>query len=182
MVQAIRSSSKDAILDLHICVDRPARYIQPMKDAGGNTFIFQWESESIQDEPDPTKAALRIAESVVETGMQAGISLNPGTNVEDIFPLLKSGLISIVDILAVEPGFGGQKFQDVAVSKIESLVKFRRQNSDLNLDFAIMVDGGINKETAAKVNSADILVAGTFLFDHPSCLEHGVKELKQSSI
>jgi ribulose-phosphate 3-epimerase len=152
-----------------------------MKEAGGNTFIFQWESESIQDEPDPTKAATRIAESVVEAGMAAGISLNPGTDVKEIFSLLKSGLISVVDVLAVEPGFGGQKFQDVAVSKINSLVKFR-QNSDLNLDFAIMVDGGINKGTATKVTSADILVAGTFLFNHPSSLSHGVNELKQPSI
>uniref|UniRef100_A0A7S4AJN6 glycerol kinase n=1 Tax=Pseudo-nitzschia australis TaxID=44445 RepID=A0A7S4AJN6_9STRA len=97
MVEAMRRcSDDDTILDLHLCVDRPARYISAMKEAGGNTFIFMWEG--VKD----GEAALEIAHEVVESGMDCGISINPSTRVEEIYPLLESGLISVVDVLAVE--------------------------------------------------------------------------------
>lgn len=177
MVDAIRRCSDDTILDLHVCVDRPARYIQAMKEAGGNTFIFQWEA--VKDAREPLKAALDIAREVVKSGMDCGISINPSTSVEEIYPLLKSGLIAVVDVLAVEPGFGGQSFQDSAVEKIKILSQFRENNSIENNHFEIMVDGGINKDTAERVTSADILVAGTFLFKHPD-LRDGISKMKAS--
>eukprot|EP00536_Pseudo-nitzschia_multiseries_P002107 jgi/Psemu1/294700/fgenesh1_pm.28_\ len=97
MVEAMRRcSNDDTILDLHLCVDRPVRYISAMKEAGADTFIFMWEAVEGRD------AALDIASKVVESGMNCGISINPSTKVEDIYPLLESGLISVVDILAVE--------------------------------------------------------------------------------
>ena len=97
MVEAMRRCSHDdTILDLHLCVDRPARYISAMKEAGGDTFIFMWEG--VKD----GEAALEIAREVVESGMDCGISINPSTRVEEIYPLLESGLIAVVDVLAVE--------------------------------------------------------------------------------
>jgi ribulose-phosphate 3-epimerase len=174
MVVAIRRCSKEAILDLHMCVDRPARYIEPMMKAGGNTFIFQWEA--VQDEENPTVSAVIIATSVVDHGMECGISINPLTMVEDIYPLLESGLITIVDVLSVEPGFGGQPFQDIAVEKIEKLVRFRQEKKSTKTEFKILVDGGINADTAGKSREADILVAGTFLFRHNS-LSTGIQQL-----
>ena len=176
MVDAIRRCSDDTILDLHICVDRPARYIQAMKEAGGNTFIFQWEA--VKDAREPLKAALEIAREVVKAGMDCGISINPSTSVEEIYPILNSGLIAVVDVLAVEPGFGGQTFQDSAIEKIETLSQFRK-NSPVENHFKIMVDGGINKDTAERVTAADILVAGTFLFKHPD-LRDGIAKMKAS--
>jgi ribulokinase/ribulose-phosphate 3-epimerase len=173
MVAAIRKCNKDTILDLHVCVDRPARYIEAMKEAGGNVFIFQWEA--IQDEENPTLAASTIAQSVVDHGMDCGISINPSTGVEAIFDLLKSGLISAVDVLSVEPGFGGQSFQEVAVDKINKLVQFRDEHDEIN--YEIIVDGGINGETAAKVCNADILVAGTYLFQHSESFQRGIEQL-----
>ncbi|KAG7338596.1 FGGY family carbohydrate kinase [Nitzschia inconspicua] len=178
MVAAIRRCSQEAILDLHMCVERPARYIGPMKEAGGTTFIFQWES--VLREDDPIKEALLIAASVRDHGMECGISINPSTMVEDIFPLLNSGLVAIVDVLSVEPGFGGQSFQDVAVEKIEKLLRFR-EGRDNPLEFKILVDGGINTETAGLSKKADILVAGTYLFQHNS-MSDGIKELLSSCI
>ncbi|KAG7338510.1 FGGY family carbohydrate kinase [Nitzschia inconspicua] len=176
MVAAIRRCSQEAILDLHMCVERPARYIGPMKEAGGTTFIFQWES--VLREDNPIKEALLIAASVRDHGMECGISINPSTMVEDIFPLLNSGLVAIVDVLSVEPGFGGQSFQDVAVEKIEKLLRFRERR-DSPLEFKILVDGGINTETAGLSKRADILVAGTYLFQHNS-MSDGIKELISS--
>jgi len=172
MVEAIRRCSNDTILDLHICVDRPARYIQAMKEAGGNTFIFQWEA--VKNAAEPLEVALEIAREVVKSGMDCGISINPSTSVDEIIPLLKSGLINLVDVLAVEPGFGGQRFQVAAVEKIKRLTQLR--GNHIKNYFEIMVDGGINRDTAVRVNNADILVAGTFLFKHPD-LRDAVAEL-----
>jgi ribulokinase/ribulose-phosphate 3-epimerase len=176
MVAAIRRCSKVSILDLHMCVDRPARYIEPMMKAGANTFIFQWEA--VQDKDVPTAGALVIATSVVDHGMKCGISINPSTKVEEIYPLLEIGLITIVDVLSVEPGFGGQCFQDVAIEKIEKLIRFREEKKSA-LEFKILVDGGINEETALKCRKADILVAGTFLFGHSS-LSSGIQRLSSA--
>ena len=144
-----------------------------MAEAGGNTFIFQWEA--VQNERNSMQVALTIAESVADHGMDCGISINPSTSVDEIFELLKSGLIAAVDVLSVEPGFGGQRFQDVAEKKVHQLHQFREEHHDV--DFLIMVDGGINDKTATLVRSADVLVAGTFLFQHPQSLQQGVEEL-----
>ena len=170
MVQAMRKCSPSTILDLHVCVERPQRYVKAMADAGGNTFIFQWEA------CDSLEQALDICHDIEESGMECGISINPSTQVEDIYPLLESGLIKVVDILAVKPGFGGQSFQNSALEKIRKLVDFRLKTKH---KFEIMVDGGINQETAKQTVQADILVAGTYLFNK-SNLKDGVEELEAS--
>jgi ribulose-phosphate 3-epimerase len=166
------------VLDLHMCVDRPRRYVEPMARAGANTFIFQWEAMTATNPLSPLQTALRLAQHILANGMSCGVSINPGTPVQDIFPLLQSGLVSLVDILAVEPGFGGQRFQESVIGKIQQLRQFRdEQEIELDLDMNIMVDGGINLETAASCKDADILVAGTFLFQHKESLAKGVSEL-----
>jgi len=169
MVAAIRKCSKDAFLDLHMCVDRPLRYVRPMAEAGADCFIFQWEAM------DDLVQAIDLAREVKEAGMECGVSINPGTAMSELYPLLMTGLISIVDILAVEPGFGGQAFQEVATQKIEELMIFRQS---LGKHFTIMVDGGINETTASKAARADILVSGSFLFQHPSSLRVGSHALR----
>ena len=183
MVQAMRRCSEETtILDLHLCVERPGRYVQAMKEAGGNTFIFQWEAVCDDKKEEHLEAALSIARDVVESGMECGISINPSTSVEEIYPLLESGLIAVVDVLAVEPGFGGQRFQESAIEKIQRLLDFRSNNNNSQqqtVSFEIMVDGGINQDTAKQTIAADILVAGTYLFNR-SNLKDGVDELEES--
>jgi ribulose-phosphate 3-epimerase len=191
MVQAIRQScsnavrkcgsNEPAVLDLHMCVDRPLRYVKAMAEAGGDRLIFQWEailtgSGEFSGEMSELERAKHLAEAVAASGMSCGVSINPGTNVESIYPLLETGLIDLVDILAVEPGFGGQAFQHRALQKVMDLRKWREQSG---LQFDILVDGGINQQTAASVleAGADILVAGTFLFKHPRGLSAALLEL-----
>jgi ribulose-phosphate 3-epimerase len=146
-----------------------------MAAAGGGCFIFQWEAM------DGLDSAIRLSEKVVKSGMHCGISINPSTSIEDICPLLERGLIHVVDILAVEPGFGGQRFQKAALSKIRSLKVWRDWKSPHAFD--IMVDGGINQETVADVvkAGADVLVAGTYLFRHPAGIETGVSTLSRAA-
>jgi ribulose-phosphate 3-epimerase len=174
MVQAIRQSSGKATLDLHMCVDRPARYVNVMAECGGDCFIFQWEAVSSLEE------AVALARHVVSTGMSCGVSLNPETSVDEILPLLETNLINVVDVLAVEPGFGGQNFQPHVLSKIEHLVRWRLESK---LSFQIMIDGGVNMETAPDIldAGADVLVSGSFLFKHPHGIERGIQDLLQQS-
>jgi ribulose-phosphate 3-epimerase len=155
------------------CVVRLLSFLscQPMALAGGDRFVFQWEG--VHKELD---RAIKLASAVVDFGMKCGVSINPNTEVDAIYPLLETGLVDLVDVLAVEPGFGGQKFQPHSLDKVRALQHWRDENG---LEFDILVDGGINQETASAVidAGADILVAGTFLFQHPRGIGYGVSEL-----
>ena len=177
MIKSLRDyansvSCNDVVLDIHLCVDRPLRYVEALRDAGSSRIIFQWEAFG------SLEAALEMAKAVNEAGMDCGISINPETSEDKIHPLLESGLIDLVDFLAVEPGFGGQSFQEKVLTKIDNLRSWRDSRG---FDIQLLVDGGINKETAQQVRAAgaDILVAGSFLFGHKISLKTGVKELKQ---
>ena len=132
MVKAIRECSSDAILDLHMCVYKPARFVEAMKDAGADRFIFQFESMADETE------LLDLAKRITDAGMKCGISINPSTSADSLNSILASGLISVVNLLAVEPGFGGQKFNPVTLNKIEYLLQLRRENG---YSFEIGVDG-----------------------------------------
>lgn len=177
MIKSLRDYAKsvsfdDLVLDIHLCVDRPLRYVQALADAGSSRVIYQWEAFG------SLESALEMAKAVNEAGMDCGISINPETSEDKIYPLLESGLIDLVDVLAVEPGFGGQQFQEVALTKLENLRAWR---DNCEADIQLLVDGGINRETAPRVRTAgaDILVAGSFLFGHKLSLKAGVKELRQ---
>lgn len=174
MVHAIRRSCESfrgvAILDLHMCVDRPVRFIAAMAEAGADRFIFQWEAV------DSIESAMELAVEVNGSMLSCGVSINPETDVEELFPLLSTNLVDLVDVLAVKPGFGGQPFQHHVLEKVRKLREWRETNM---VDFEILVDGGINDETArgAIEAGADILVSGSFLFDHPKGVAQGVKDL-----
>lgn len=159
-----------ASLDLHMCVDRPARFVSVMAKTGGNCFIFQLEATRNVAE------AEHLATQIAAAGMKCGVSLNPSTSLSSLYPLLTAGLVHVVDVLAVEPGFGGQRFQQGTLEKVSALEEWRRHH---NLCFEIMVDGGMNEETSAQVieAGADLVVAGTFLFSHPHGLRQGARDL-----
>jgi len=176
MVQGIRGScSKNTTLDVHLCVERPERYIDVMKESGASRILFQIEAM------DNLEKAIEFAQKVKQTGIQCGISINPSTPIEGIFEILvhKDNLVDLVDVLAVEPGFGGQTFQNISLNKIRTLRNFLDAHN-LSSRMKILVDGGVNASTAAKIveAGADILVAGTFLFQHPKGLGEGVTELR----
>jgi len=170
MVAAIRRvAGPKGILDLHMCVERPARYVETMAQAGASRFIFQLEAMRSSND------AVALCQAIVDSNMEAGISINPETPLDDLFPLLKSNAVRVVDVLAVNPGFGGQDFQYTTLERVEQLRVFRQEH---NLSFQIMVDGGIKKATAGSAieAGADILVSGSFLFGQD--LKEGMTELQ----
>jgi len=172
MVNAMRSVSKDVILDVHLCVDRPARYVEPMSRAGASRLIFQWEAMDHQ-----LKDAIALAKDIRDNSMHCGISINPETEVTEILPLLETGFVDSVNVLGVNPGFGGQHFQEKVLEKLKHIKRWSNQN---NIKVDLIIDGGVNDQTAASVRDAgaNILVTGSYLFNHKSLVEGANKLLK----
>src|SRR5699024_1978456 len=90
-------------------------------------------------------------------------AINPGTDVSVLEPFLTR--IDNILVMSVQPGFGGQKFNSVAVDKIKFLNNKRKEN---NLNYVISVDGGINNETIHNLNDTgiDFIVVGSYLFSN----------------
>ena len=179
MVGAIKkrfAEHPELVLDIHLCVDRPARYATAMADSGASRIIFMFEAMSLDE-------AVKLAQTITSLGMKCGVSINPDTSISEIYPLLETGSVDLVDILAVEPGFGGQKFNPVSEQKIKDLRQWREEQQSKNgIDVQILVDGGINAKTIRRVvqAGADICVVGTAIFQHKDGFSDALKELMDS--
>ena len=164
IISCLRKNTK-GILDVHLMVTNPERWVDDMKNAGADIFTFHIEITSVGDDLTP------LIHKIKETGMKVGLALKPNTNVETVFPYVE--LLDQVLIMTVEPGFGGQSFMIEMMSKVEIL---RSKYPQLNIE----VDGGLSPETidiAAKAG-ANMIVAGSAVFkNNPS---HVISLLKRS--
>lgn len=149
--RAIRGATR-LPLDAHLMISHPAKYLEAFAKAGVDAVTIHVEAEGDMGE---------ILDQIGALGLQRGISLRPGTDVDRLMPLLDR--LDLILVMSVEPGFGGQKFDPGAVDKIAQLHERRRQEGR---QFLISVDGGINAETGASCRAAgaDILVSGSWLF------------------
>ena len=111
--------------------------------------------------------------AIAEAGSQAGLVLNPATPVETLRELVP--YVCMVNVMTVEPGFGGQRFIVTSPDKI-------RRVRDLAPDLDIEVDGGIDERTAPLVTEAGarLLVAGSSVFGHPGGVAAGIRALRDS--
>mmetsp|Transcript_62482 Transcript_62482/g.141275 ORF Transcript_62482/g.141275 Transcript_62482/m.141275 type:complete len:277 (+) Transcript_62482:48-878(+) len=161
-------------LDCHLAVMNPSRWVEIFAKAGAARFTFQWETLSTT-RSERTGLAMDLAEQVGRTGMRCGVCIARETPTEDVARLLESGLVDLVDILAVNPGFGGQPFDERTVEKVKQVAARHPA-----LPF-ICVDGGVTSETApACVDAgANFLVAGTAVFAAAKDLAAAVRELQR---
>jgi len=142
----------DLPLDVHLMITHADQYLEAFAGTGVDGLTIHVE------------AAAEIGSTlqrIAELGLKRGLSLNPGTPLEDVLPWLDQ--VDLVLVMSVQPGFGGQKFNPVAVQKIAEL---KQRRASEGLDFLINVDGGINEQTGplCREAGADILVAGSWLF------------------
>ena len=153
IVKALRKAT-DLVLDVHLMIDRPIRYVEEFVKAGADYVTIHIEA----DQPQNTLAAL---DKIHELGCKAGIVLKPRTPAEAAIPYLEK--CDMILIMTVEPGFGGQKFMADQMDKVRQL---REWMDDLNPDCHIEVDGGVDVNTCAvcKDTGADVLVAGSAYF------------------
>ena len=153
VVKGIRRVS-DLVLDVHLMIDRPIRYVQHFCDAGADYLTIHVESDTAKN----TKAAL---EKIRELGVKPGIVVKPKTPAEEVAQFLP--LVDMVLVMTVEPGFGGQKFMADMMPKVAQL---RKMLDEVNPSCHLEVDGGVDAVTCGvcKENGADVLVAGSAFF------------------
>ena len=144
----------DMTLDVHLMIDRPHRYVERFADAGADLVVFHLEA----DAPEDIRDALR---TVRARGKRAGLAVKPATPAEDLIPYLSE--LDLALVMTVEPGFGGQRFMEDMLPKVELL---RKTVDREGLPCEIEVDGGVNPATAAlcRAAGADVLVAGSDVF------------------
>lgn len=142
-------------MDVHLMVSDPVFIGDMFVKAGADGITFHFEA------CDDIYACLDTIAHFKNLHVKVGVSIKPGTSVEQIIPLLK--YVDLVLVMSVEPGFGGQKFMEDSLSKIEQLDKYRKDN---DLNYLIEVDGGINDKNIYKVSSkgCDVAVAGSSVF------------------
>lgn len=143
-------------LDTHLMIENPDRYLDLFKEAGSDILTVHVEA---------CPHLHRTVSRIKELGMKAGVSLNPSTSLHKIEEILPYA--DLILIMSVNPGFGGQKFIETSIKKIERL---REMLSERNLPAIIEVDGGIDDESIVKVVKAGAryLVAGNAIFGRGS--------------
>ncbi len=148
VVEAIRRCT-ELPLDVHLMLDNPGEYAEPFRKAGADVLTVHAEVL-----PDPRP----LLDEIRNLGAAAGLSLNPPMPVEKIEPFV--GDCDLILVMSVMPGFGGQKFDQVALEKLSWL----RDHPDC--DAVLEVDGGVNADTIAACAEAgaELLVAGTAVF------------------
>ncbi|MEE1099792.1 MAG: ribulose-phosphate 3-epimerase [Alistipes sp.] len=155
-VLAAITKTTDKVIDTHLMIIEPEKYVERFVKAGSHYVTFHIEAtDKVQECIDLIHAA----------GAKAGISIKPNTPVE----VLKEWLpkIELVLIMSVEPGFGGQSFIEGSTQKVAEL---KALIGELGLDVLIEVDGGISSKNARELYDAgaDALVAGSAVFKAPS--------------
>ena len=153
VLTCLHAALPDVFYDVHLMISDPARYAADFAKAGADLITFHLEA--VPDTVEEVIAAIRA------TGCQVGISIRPGTPVEAVFPYL--GVVDLILVMSVEPGFGGQKFLPATPARIAAI---RAERSRLGCNTLIEVDGGINTVTGPQCIEAgvDWLVAGNSLF------------------
>ena len=139
--------------DVHLMINRVGKFLDDYIKAGSDIITFHLEIEENINE---------LISKIKINNIKCGIAIKPATPWEDLKPYLND--IDQIIIMTVEPGFGGQKFMDDQLLKINQL---RKYISDNKLHVDLEVDGGVNYETGKKcvAAGANIMVAGSFLFN-----------------
>ena len=163
VVEAVRRSTRLPI-EAHLMVERPELFLEAFVKAGATLIEVQVEA---------TTSLYRTVQTIRELGAGAGVAINPGTSVEDLREILP--YVELVNVMTVEPGFGGQKFIPHSPEKIRRL-------RALSKDIEIEVDGGIDARTAPLVVAAGatVLVAGNSVFGYEGGVAAGIKAIRDA--
>ena len=157
VIQAIKKHATKP-LDVHLMIEKPERYIEEFAKVGADIITVHYES---------TVHLHRTLTQIKDAGCKAGVVLNlttPVSVLEDILPKCY-----MVLLMSINPGFGGQKFEEITYNKV---IKLRQMANDQGLNTHIEIDGGVTSANAKKLldAGADVLVAGSFIFksDNPT--------------
>ncbi len=157
-------------LEVHLMIVQPERYVADFAQAGANTLIVHQETSPHLD---------RTLRFIREQGRRVGVALNPATPIATLEHVIE--LLDLLLIMTVNPGFGGQRFIEAMLPKLEQarqILDARNPRCDLE------VDGGVDAHTAPKLVAAGarVLVAGTAVFGHSQGAAVGMQVLKRSLV
>jgi len=165
IVRALRTVVK-VTLDVHLMIVEPERYLKEFADAGSDRlFVHQEACTHLH----------RVLQTIRELGVEAGVAINPGTSLNELEEVLD--IAEIIQIMTVNPGFGGQEFIHSQLHKIRRL---RQMLDEHGLKTPIAVDGGIDPATAPLVveAGATVLVAGSSVYNNKSLVAQNVAALR----
>ena len=171
VIKAIKKYAKKP-LDVHLMIEKPERYIEEFAKIGADIITVHYES---------TVHLHRTLTQIEDAGCKAGVVLNlttPVSVLDDILPKCY-----MVLLMSINPGFGGQKLEDIVYNKI---TKLREMANQKKLNTLIEIDGGVNSENAQKLvqSGANVLVAGSYIFksSNPASTINDLKRLTYSQI
>ncbi|MBW4771509.1 ribulose-phosphate 3-epimerase [Prevotella jejuni] len=154
-------------MDVHLMIVHPENYIQQTAKSGAAIMNVHYEA---------CVHLHRTIQAIHDAGMKAGVTLNPSTPVNVLEDII--GDVDIVQLMSVNPGFGGQKFIESSIKKVQRLRQLIEREGSKAL---IEVDGGVQAETAPRLVEAgvDILVSGSYVFKaaDPKATIHSLKQL-----
>ena len=151
VVKSLKAAT-DLVLDTHLMIENPEKYIEPFAKSGSDIITFHYEACENADK------VREVISLIKRFNIKAGISIKPKTEPEQIFEYLP--LVDLVLVMTVEPGFGGQEFMHNCAMKIPLIKEKAPEN------VIIQVDGGINNLTGKVCKSlgATSLVAGSYIY------------------
>ncbi|WP_313530228.1 ribulose-phosphate 3-epimerase [Anaerotignum sp.] len=151
VIKGIRKAS-NMVFDAHLMIVEPEKYVEEFRKAGADIINFHLEA---------TENPKKVIDMIHATGAKVGITIKPKTPVEDLKPYLAE--VDMVLVMTVEPGFGGQKFMEDQVPKIQQLAQWKKE---MSFNYDIQVDGGITQDNVRVVldAGANVIVAGSAVF------------------
>ena len=154
VIEAVKKHC-NKLLDVHIMIVNPEKYVQRFARAGAEMLTFHYEA---------TENPLEVIEMIRAEGIKVGITINPDVPVSELEPFIDK--VDMVLLMTVFAGYGGQKFIEDSYGRIDTL---KEMVDRLNPDCLIEVDGGVNAENAPKLfaRGVNVLVAGSTVFNAP---------------
>ncbi len=156
-------------LDVHLMIVEPGGFLRRFAESGADIISVHVEA---------CAHLHRTVDEIQGLGCRAGVALNPHTPASALGEVLE--MASIVNVMTVNPGFGGQAFIQSMTRKIGQLSRMVKQSGE---DIEIEVDGGIHRDTIAIANraGATVAVAGTCIFQHEAGIAAGMAELREAA-
>jgi ribulose-phosphate 3-epimerase len=156
-------------LDVHLMIEKPENLLEAFVKAGAERLTVHVET---------CPHLHRTLGQIKSLGCKAGVTLNPGTPAESIFPVLH--LADLVLVLSVNPGYSGGIYIPEMVEKVRII---RRKLDEIGSSAWLEVDGGISPETLPEMKNAgaNVFVSGSAIFGHPGGIPAGIRALREAA-
>jgi len=155
-------------LNVHLMIEKPENLLEAFATAGADHLTVHVET---------CPHLHRTLQHIKSLGCKAGVTLNPGTQAEAIFPVLH--MADLVLVMSVDPGFSGGVYIPEMVDKVASI---RQKLDEIGSSAWLQVDGGITPETLPEMKNAgaNVFVSATAIFGHPQGIQAGIKALREA--